>query len=135
MKNLSVVMAYQALGRLKEQPMNLKSSYQLLKLMQKLHEGYNLYAAAEQKLIEDRGLIDKLEGGKINFGSGPDAVAAANAFNAEHDLLDDMESEVVIDHKIHVNVTGVQISMKDLLALEDFVEFEGVETDEQGCTC
>ena len=117
MKNLSVVMAYQALGRLKEQPMNLKSSYQLLKLMQKLHEGYNLYAAAEQKLIEDRGLIDKLEGGKINFGSGPDAVAAANAFNAEHDLLDDMESEVVIDHKIHVNVTGVQISMKDLLAL------------------
>lgn len=133
MKNLDVVMAYQALQRLKEQPMNLQSSYQLLRLMQKLHEGYALYSAAEKKLIEDMGLIEKVQDGRIVFGSGPEAVEAAKKYTAEHDQLDNMESEIQLDHKIRITDTvNIKINMKDLCALEDFVDFAGME---EGCAC
>ena len=137
MKNVSVVLAYQALERLKEQPMDLRNSYALLKLMQKLRQGYLLYCEAEKKLIEDLGLMDKLSGDHIVFGEGPEAVENAQHFNSERKILDEMDSEVDYGDRIRITARNLKINMKDLMALEDFVEFSGLEEDEahEGCSC
>lgn len=138
MKNVSVVLAYQALERLKEQPMDLRSSYALLKLMQKLKQGYLLYCEAEKKLIEDLGLIDKLSGDHIVFGEGPEAVEKAQHFSSERKILDEMDSEVDFGEKIRITAKNIKINMKDLMALEDFVEFVGLEEGgscDEGCAC
>lgn len=116
MKQANVIKAIKTLDKIKTQPMQLRTSYNLYKLRQSLQPHWDWQVEQEMKILEEKGV--QTENG----------LTITQEERAEFDsaLLSIIEIEVEKDWTpVKVSVSdGLTISIEDIEALDGFVEIE-----------
>lgn len=116
MKQANVIKAIKTLDKIKTQPMQLRTSYNLYKLRQSLQPHWDWQVEQEMKILEEKGV--QTENG----------LTIPQEERAEFDsaLLSIIEIEVEKDWTpVKVSVSdGLTISIEDIEALDGFVEIE-----------
>lgn len=129
MKNIDVVKAFQALGRLEPQQMSIQLSYKLLRLQRKLQPIYELYLDMETKLIDKYHLYDHIVGNQIKFDLDEAGQEVAKEYRKEHTELEQMEADIPEIKPISIQ-EDIKLSISDLRALEKFIEMPELKEDE-----
>lgn len=116
MTQANVIKAIKTLDKIKTQPMQLRTSYNLYKLRQSLQPHWDWQVEQEMKILEEKGV--QTENG----------LTITQEKRAEFDsaLLSIIEIEVDKDWTpVKVSVSdGLTISIEDIEALDGFVEIE-----------
>lgn len=128
MNNLHLVLACKALDRLSDQSMNIRNSYKVMKLQQRLRPLFNLYSRSESKIIEELGLADKMEGSTIKFGNDEETLAKYTEMHAQ---LDEMDAEFDSSWAIKLDPQeNLKVSPRDMELLCEMIDFGFEEKEE-----
>lgn len=116
MKQANVIKAIKTLDKIKTQPMQLRTSYNLYKLRQSLQPHWDWQVEQEMKILEEKGV--QTENGLT--------ITQEERAEFESALLSIVEIEVEKDWTpVKVSVSdGLTISIEDIEALDGFVEIE-----------
>lgn len=122
MKQSEINKSYNALVRLSQVRLPIKTAFSVYQLVKKIEEPYKFAFEEEKKLINKYNAEVK-ENGIISFSSAEDKNSFQNELQELNQLDHDIEIEPIV---IKIEDLGEQtITPSDILALEGFVEFEG----------
>ena len=122
MKQSEINKSYNALVRLSQVRLPIKTAFSVYQLVKKIEEPYKFALEEEKKLINKYNAEVK-ENGIISFSSAEDKDSFQNELQELNQLNHDIEIEPIV---IKIEDLGEQtITPSDILALEGFVEFEG----------
>lgn len=122
MKQSEINKSYNALVRLSQVRLPIKTAFSVYQLIKKIEEPYKFAFEEEKKLINKYNAEVK-ENGIISFSSAEDKNSFQNELQELNQLDHDIEIEPIV---IKIEDLGEQtITPSDILALEGFVEFEG----------
>ena len=122
MKQLEINTSYNALVRLSQVRLPIKTAFSVYQLVKKIEEPYKFALEEEKKLINKYNAEVK-ENGIISFSSAEDKNSFQNELQELNQLDHDIEIEPIV---IKIEDLGEQtITPSDIFALEGFVEFEG----------
>ena len=122
MKQSEINKSYNALVRLSQVRLPIKTAFSVYQLVKKIEEPYKFALEEEKKLINKYNAEVK-ENGIISFSSAEDKNSFQNELQELNQLDHDIEIEPIV---IKIEDLGEQtITPSDILALEGFVEFEG----------
>ena len=122
MKQLEINKSYNALVRLSQVRLPIKTAFSVYQLVKKIEEPYKFALEEEKKLINKYNAEVK-ENGIISFSSAEDKNSFQNELQELNQLDHDIEIEPIV---IKIEDLGEQtITPSDIFALEGFVEFEG----------
>ena len=122
MKQSEINKSYNALVRLSQVRLPIKTAFSVYQLVKKIEEPYKFALEEEKKLINKYNAEVK-ENGIISFSSAEDKDSFQNELQELNQLDHDIEIEPIV---IKIEDLGEQtITPSDILALEGFVEFEG----------
>ena len=122
MKQLEINKSYNALVRLSQVRLPIKTAFSVYQLVKKIEEPYKFALEEEKKLINKYNAEVK-ENGIISFSSAEDKNSFQNELQELNQLDHDIEIEPIV---IKIEDLGEQtITPSDIFALESFVEFEG----------
>lgn len=122
MKQSEINKSYNALVRLSQMRLPIKTAFSVYQLVKKIEEPYKFAFEEEKKLINKYNAEVK-ENGIISFSSAEDKNSFQNELQELNQLDHDIEIEPIV---IKIEDLGEQtITPSDILALEGFVEFEG----------
>ena len=122
MKQSEINKSYNALVRLSQVRLPIKTAFSVYQLVKKIAEPYKFALEEEKKLISKYNAEVK-ENGIISFSSAEDKNSFQNELQELNQLDHDIEIEPIV---IKIEDLGEQtITPSDIFALEDFVEFEG----------
>ena len=122
MKQSEINKSYNALVRLSQMRLPIKTAFSVYQLVKKIEEPYKFALEEEKKLINKYNAEVK-ENGIISFSSAEDKNSFQNELQELNQLDHDIEIEPII---IKIEDLGEQtITPSDIFALEGFVEFEG----------
>lgn len=122
MKQSEINKSYNALVRLSQVRLPIKTAFSVYQLVKKIEEPYKFAFEEEKKLINKYNAEVK-ENGIISFGSAEDKNSFQNELQELNQLDHDIEIEPIV---IKIEDLGEQtITPSDIFALEGFVEFEG----------
>lgn len=131
MKNIEAVKAYQALDRLKDSPMDIKTCFKLLNIKKKLQIIYETYIEMEYKMIEKYHLQDHMEGNQIHFDLDEAGQELAREYRKEHMELEEMEADIPAFNRVAIP-DNMQITIEDLMALEPIIIIPEMEEISDG---
>lgn len=122
MKQSEINKSYNALVRLSQVRLPIKTAFSVYQLVKKMEEPYKFALEEEKKLINKYNAEVK-ENGIISFSSAEDKDSFQNELQELNQLDHDIEIEPLV---IKIEDLGEQtITPSDIFALEGFVEFEG----------
>ena len=122
MKQLEINKSYNALVRLSQVRLPIKTAFSVYQLVKKIEEPYKFALEEEKKLINKYNAEVK-ENGIISFSSAEDKNSFQNELQELNQLDHYIEIEPIV---IKIEDLGEQtITPSDIFALEGFVEFEG----------
>lgn len=122
MKQSEINKSYNALVRLSQMRLPIKTAFSVYQLVKKMEEPYKFALEEEKKLINKYNAEVK-ENGIISFSSAEDKGSFQNELQELNQLDHDIEIEPIV---IKMEDLGEQtITPSDIFALEGFVEFEG----------
>lgn len=122
MKQSEINKSYNALVRLSQMRLPIKTAFSVYQLVKKIEEPYKFALEEEKKLINKYNAEVK-ENGIISFSSAEDKNSFQNELQELNQLDHDIEIEPIV---IKIEDLGEQtITPSDIFALEGFVEFEG----------
>ena len=122
MKQSEINKSYNALVRLSQVRLPIKTAFSVYQLVKKIEEPYKFALEEEKKLISKYNAEVK-ENGIISFSSAEDKNSFQNELQELNQLNHDIEIEPIV---IKIEDLGEQtITPSDIFALEGFVEFEG----------
>ena len=122
MKQSEINKSYNALVRLSQVRLPIKTAFSVYQLVKKIEEPYKFALEEEKKLINKYNAEVK-ENGIISFSSAEDKNSFQNELQELNQLNHDIEIEPIV---IKIEDLGEQtITPSDIFALEGFVEFEG----------
>lgn len=122
MKQSEINKSYNALVRLSQMRLPIKTAFSVYQLVKKIEEPYKFALEEEKKLINKYNAEVK-ENGIISFSSAEDKDSFQNELQELNQLDHDIEIEPIV---IKIEDLGEQtITPSDIFALEGFVEFEG----------
>lgn len=122
MKQSEINKSYNALVRLSQVRLPIKTAFSVYQLVKKIEEPYKFALEEEKKLINKYNAEVK-ENGIISFSSAEDKDSFQNELQELNQLDHDIEIEPIV---IKIEDLGEQtITPSDIFALEGFVEFEG----------
>ena len=122
MKQSEINKSYNALVRLSQVRLPIKTAFSVYQLVKKMEEPYKFALEEEKKLINKYNAEVK-ENGIISFSSAEDKNSFQNELQELNQLDHDIEIEPIV---IKMEDLGEQtITPSDIFALEGFVEFEG----------
>lgn len=122
MKQSEINKSYNALVRLSQMRLPIKTAFSVYQLVKKIEEPYKFALEEEKKLINKYNAEVK-ENGIISFSSAEDKDSFQNELQELNQLDHDIEIEPLV---IKIEDLGEQtITPSDIFALEGFVEFEG----------
>ena len=122
MKQSEINKSYNALVRLSQVRLPIKTAFSVYQLVKKIEEPYKFAFEEEKKLINKYNAEVK-ENGIISFSSAEDKNSFQNELQELNQLDHDIEIEPIV---IKIEDLGEQtITPSDIFALEGFVEFEG----------
>lgn len=122
MKQSEINKSYNALVRLSQVRLPIKTAFSVYQLVKKIEEPYKFALEEEKKLINKYNAEVK-ENGIISFSSAEDKGNFQNELQELNQLDHDIEIEPIV---IKMEDLGEQtITPSDIFALEGFVEFEG----------
>lgn len=120
-KQEQVIGAYKALSNLSEAPLNLRTSYQIYRLLKKLQPYYDFQVNKEKELFQ-KYQPQFAEGGNFKFKTEDDAKEFSETMKELWETeIDDLDFKPVL---IRIDQEDIHISVKDIKALQDFVIFE-----------
>ena len=122
MKQSEINKSYNALVRLSQVRLPIKTAFSVYQLVKKMEEPYKFALEEEKKLINKYNAEVK-ENGIISFSSAEDKDSFQNELQELNQLDHDIEIEPIVI-KIE-DLSEQTITPSDILALEGFVEFEG----------
>lgn len=122
MKQSEINKSYNALVRLSQVRLPIKTAFSVYQLVKKIEEPYKFALEEEKKLINKYNAEVK-ENGIISFSSAEDKDSFQNELQELNQLDHDIEIEPIV---IKIEDLGEQtITPSDIFALEGFVEFKG----------
>ena len=122
MKQSEINKSYNALVRLSQVRLPIKTAFSVYQLVKKIEEPYKFALEEEKKLINKYNAEVK-ENGIISFSSAEDKDSFQNELQELNQLDHDIEIEPIV---IKIEDLGEQtITPSDIFALEGFVKFEG----------
>ena len=122
MKQSEINKSYNALVRLSQVRLPIKTAFSVYQLVKKIEEPYKFALEEEKKLINKYNAEVK-ENGIISFSSAEDKNSFQNELQELNQLDHDIEIEPIV---IKIEDLGEQtITPSDIFALEGFVKFEG----------
>ena len=122
MKQSEINKSYNALVRLSQVRLPIKTAFSVYQLVKKMEEPYKFALEEEKKLINKYNAEVK-ENGIISVSSAEDKNSFQNELQELNQLDHDIEIEPIV---IKIEDLGEQtITPSDIFALEGFVEFEG----------
>ena len=122
MKQSEINKSYNALVRLSQVRLPIKTAFSVYQLVKKIEEPYKFAFEEEKKLINKYNAEVKANG-IISFSSAEDKNSFQNELQELNQLDHDIEIEPIV---IKIEDLGEQtITPSDIFALEGFVEFVG----------
>lgn len=116
-----IIAAHKVLTNLSNEPLNIKLSYQIYRLLKKLQPYYDFQVEKERELFKKYNPKPS-ENGTFDFNTPEEAQEFANAMKELWESeIDDLDFKPVV---LHLDQDNIQLSVKDIKALDDFVIFE-----------
>lgn len=119
MKQIQLVEAYKTLKKMANIPMDITTSFKLMKLKKRLEEYYQFEEQEEMKMFNEfhGELIN--DGRSMQFPTQEDA----NAFSKKWQELKDMEVEIEIEPIPVMLDQDIRLTIQDMEALDGFIQF------------
>lgn len=116
-----IIAAHKVLTNLANEPLNIKLSYQIYRLLKKLQPYYDFQVEKERELFKKYNPKPS-ENGTFDFNTPEEAQEFANAMKELWESeIDDLDFKPVV---LHLDQDNIQLSVNDVKALDDFVIFE-----------